>query len=242
MNLVIDIGNTRTKAALFHEKELERVDVLNELNKAYLESLNEAYGTINICVSAVKEYDSALFQNASEGLCIELDHTTALPIINRYATPETLGNDRLASVIGAQELHAGGNVLVVDAGTCLKFDYLSSSLEYLGGAISPGLRMRFKALNKFTGQLPLIEAEEAPELIGDSTKNSILSGVVNGMCAEIDQIIGSYENKYPELMVYMTGGDYGFFDSQLKSEIFAAPYLVLRGLNAILNYNLKNIT
>jgi len=243
LNAVIDIGNTRTKVAIFNNDDLDRVDVIESIDEPYLKALQAKEGPLNICVSAVKNFDSALVESYSnEESYLKLSPQTKLPIENKYKTPETLGNDRLASVIGAHSLYGRGNLLVIDAGTCLKFDYLNENLEYLGGAISPGLRMRFKALETFTGKLPLIEPMEEVDLIGNNTKNSILSGVVNGMKAELNVIVSEYENKYPGMRVYMTGGDLGFFDTTLKSRIFAAPYLVLRGLNTILNFNLKDIT
>jgi len=244
LNAVIDIGNTRTKIGIYKDDTFDRIDIVEDIDSKYLESLLAEDETIHVCVSAVKEFDRELLENFSKtGYFIKLDHRTSLPIVNRYKTPETLGNDRLASVIGAYEDYEQGNILVVDAGTCIKFDYLSQEIEYLGGAISPGLRMRFEALHRFTGKLPHIQSEESRvDLIGNSTENSILSGVINGMRSEIDNIIEEYENKYPGLRVYMTGGDLDFFDTILKSRIFAAPYLVLDGLNSILNFNLKNNT
>lgn len=244
MNAVIDIGNTRTKIGIFESDKMQRMDIVEEIDSDYLDSLLKENKTIHVCISAVRAFNRELLENFSEdGLFIKLDHSIPLPIVNRYKTPETLGNDRLAGIIGAYEHYGKGNLLVIDAGTCIKFDYLNEEIEYLGGAISPGLRMRFEALHSFTGKLPLIEAKEGHiELIGNSTENSILSGVIRGMLAEIEHIISLYENKYPGIRVYMTGGDLGFFDTILKSKIFAAPYLVLEGLNSILNFNLRETT
>jgi type III pantothenate kinase len=171
------------------------------------------------------------------GQKLMLDHATSLPITNQYATPSTLGMDRLAGVCGATQLFPDENTLVIDAGTCVKFDFVDKHKNYLGGAISPGLSMRFRAVHAFTSRLPMLVPANDPELIGNSTETSIQSGVINGMVEEIDGIIVRYQKKYPDLKVILSGGDGAFFENKLKASIFASPNVVLIGLNSILIYN-----
>lgn len=168
---------------------------------------------------------------------IHLSHSTSIPISNNYKTKETLGDDRLANAVAADALYPGVPMLIIDCGTCVKFDFVSPDSSYLGGSISPGLQMRFKALNHFTGLLPKLEPFSNPKLIGDSTDSAIVSGVVNGMTAEIKGMIESYSAIYENLTVILTGGDASFFDKELKSNIFVEPNLTLIGLNEILRYN-----
>jgi len=170
---------------------------------------------------------------------LNLDQQTPVPFINRYETPETLGRDRIAAVAGVQATFPGQPALVIDAGTCITFDAVSEEGVYLGGIISPGLEMRFKSLQAFTHGLPLIERAENHELEGGSTEAAIRSGVMNGMMEEISGLVGRYQKKYPGLVVAGTGGDYEILVKALKNTIFADPYLVLQGLNVILNYNRK---
>ncbi len=169
---------------------------------------------------------------------LALSHTTPLPLENLYKTPETLGKDRIAAIVATSINYKGENVLVIDMGTCVTYDFLNANNQYLGGAISPGFEMRFKALNTFTGKLPKVEyKQDTPELIGNSTKNSILSGVFNGLKHEIQETINQYNLQYNNLKVVLTGGDIKLFDLEPKNRIFADKFLVLKGLNEILNYN-----
>ena len=162
---------------------------------------------------------------------------TEVPFKNLYKTPKTLGVDRIALVAGAVSQFSGHNILVIDAGTCITFDFVNSEGEYLGGAISPGLKMRFNSLNYFTANLPLLEIDELTDFIGKNTKESINSGVINGAIQEIDGVINQYNKKFLDLTVVLTGGDTNFLAKQLKSSIFANQNLLLQGLNRILIHN-----
>ena len=178
---------------------------------------------------------------AVPGKMIWLSHETPVPIQNQYGTPATLGMDRLAAVVGASYSFAGQDCLVIDAGTCITFDYIDRDKNYLGGSISPGLAMKFKALHTFTGKLPLVEqteknVEQVP-LIGQDTVSCLQSGVFNGTLAEVEGLITTYTKQSPDLVTVMCGGDAPFFETNLKARIFAVPDLVLIGLNRILNYN-----
>lgn len=165
--------------------------------------------------------------------------TTSVPLHNAYATPHTLGADRLAAAVGAVGLRPGQSTLIIDAGTALKFDLVTAD-TYYGGSIAPGLSMRFRALHTFTGRLPWLEMP-APDatipLVGDSTTGSLLSGVINGTLAEITGLIAQYQQLYPGLGVLLTGGDAAFLAARLPARIFVVPELVLLGLNRILAYH-----
>jgi type III pantothenate kinase len=166
-------------------------------------------------------------------------HNTTVPIINNYGSPETLGKDRLAGVIGAKHWMPNSNILVIDAGTAITYDLVTANGEFLGGGISPGIAMRYKALHTFTGRLPLLDYYGDAELIGTDTASSIHSGVLNGAVAEMEGIIKGYQPLYPGLKIILTGGDHNYFDKRLKIKTFAALNLVLEGLNLILNFNIE---
>ena len=167
-------------------------------------------------------------------------HDTPTPLTNLYQSAETLGSDRLAAAVAANYFYPVKNVLCIDAGTCIKYNFVNFKNEYIGGAISPGIKMRFKALNNFTARLPLIEMDETfSELVGTNTRESILSGVETASVAEVEGMISNYLQLYPDLIVMLTGGDTNFFVKRLKKPIFADQNLILKGLNIILDHSLK---
>ncbi len=244
LKLIIDIGNTKTKAALYDNGknvfEGSTVDDATEFMKAVLKK-----GKVDSAiVSSVKKENAFLkdLLKREKIKILELNAATPLPFKNMYETPETLGNDRKALAAAASVLFPDENVLVVDAGTSITYDFVNNRNEYLGGAIAPGVMMRFKALHNFTDKLPLVfpEVGENVELIGKTTRESILSGVINGMAAEIDGIIDEYKKRFNALKVVLTGGDYKYFDKRLKNSIFARSNFVVEGLLEILNFNEKN--
>ncbi len=191
-------------------------------------------------ISSVVNYSREIIDYLSNlyGTCIELNHSTPIPLENRYQTPDTLGYDRIAAAVGAYTICPGKNVLVIDAGTAITYDIVTSGGEFLGGNISPGLEIRFKSLNKYTNRLPHLERpEEIPPLVGSSTREAIQSGVVNGLLFEMDGFIGAISQNYPKLQVVLTGGDAKYFVGKLKSSIFVDPNLNLIGLNRILEHN-----
>ncbi|HXH17700.1 MAG TPA: type III pantothenate kinase [Chitinophagales bacterium] len=238
MNLAIDIGNTRTKLAVFDRDEIICTDATDALTDAYIRRLFRKFSIQKCILSAVSDYHNDIknFLAANSWLLI-LDSSTPLPVKNLYKTPLTLGKDRIAAAAGAYALYPNENVLVLDAGTAFTFEFISRRGEYLGGGISPGIRLRLKALNAYTANLPLIEPQSVDFLTGTCTKESILSGVMNGMRLEIEGFIREYTGKYEHLRVLLTGGDAFFFETTLKSKIFAVPNLVLIGLNKILQHN-----
>lgn len=237
--LIIDIGNTLQKLAVFDGKQLILVEKFEGLKPAKLADFIEKHGPFDgIIQSAVNIYPPEMEEILSRaGKFILLTDLTPIPVKNLYETPKTLGKDRIAAVSGAWAIHPGRNILVIDAGTCITYDFLTSNGEYPGGGISPGIRMRFKAMHTFTGKLPLIEQGEFDGLIGRSTSDSMLSGVYNGVIGEISEIVRMYRDIYDDVIVMLTGGDHEFLHKKLKISIFAAPNLVLFGLNEILDYN-----
>ncbi|MFO7659183.1 MAG: type III pantothenate kinase [Bacteroidales bacterium] len=243
MNLVIDIGNTRTKAAVFaHSEMIKNITFTGPVLPNIEKLLAEVPLLQNAIISSVKTKDNELIgfiQKNIKGRFIVLDECTPVPIKNNYRSPETLGKDRLAAVTGAYAMHSGKDILVIDAGTAVTYDIVTAKGEYSGGNISPGLEMRFKALNLFTGRLPLCSvAAEYPEL-GYDTKTAVISGVIKGMIFEVEGYISMYSKKYNNLTILFTGGDAEFFVRQLKKTIFVVQNLTLTGLNNILLYNEK---
>lgn len=240
MNLIIDIGNTTVKAAVFQGAKIFQSYVFSfeKFSEKFQEIINEYPGIdFSILSSVVKETLAIEKIVGKETKLLILDESTKLPFINKYTSPQTLGKDRLALVAAGALMYQNENLLIIDAGTCITFDFKNSKNEYLGGAISPGLEMRLKALHHFTAKLPLVELEDPVFLIGDSTRNSILSGVLNGVAAELDGIIDRYKVDYKYLTIILTGGDTQILSKRVKNGIFANPNFLLEGLNYILEFN-----
>lgn len=242
MNLVIDIGNTSAKVAVFQQNELvekwtvDKLEVSEKIKKIF----SDYPGLLGVIISKVAKVDVslpiALQKNAR---LVNLHPGTALPFHNLYATPETLGNDRKALVAAAVKKFPGQNVLVIDAGTCVTYDFKNQREEYLGGAISPGMRMRFKALNAFTANLPLVDPGREVQNHGNTTVTSIQSGVALGLVHEVEGFIQDYSKSYENLVVIITGGDAHFLSVNLKNSIFANSNILLEGLNQILEFNIN---
>jgi type III pantothenate kinase len=235
MNAVVDFGNSRVKIGYFEADKLLSVSRI-----AYAERQINAVDfqdVEHVLVSSV--LDSVLdFTHlvAKPEQVLLLNRQTPLPIGNKYESKDTLGYDRIAAAAGAFQLFPQKNALIIDLGTAAKYDFIDATGNFQGGMIAPGRAMRFKALHTFTGRLPLLDGTKKPLLIGKTTAACIESGVLNGMCAEINGIIEEYQ-KLGEIQVIITGGDGVHFESQLKYPTFAAPNLVLEGLNSILRYN-----
>lgn len=239
LNLVIDIGNTAAKIALFEGSVMVEVVYASNRSLECLESLCSKYSVEQAIVATVIDLDGELLGRfgALRLPILWLNSQTPLPIVNLYETPETLGYDRIAAVVGAHEQFPDKNVLVIDAGTCITYEFIDSNGQYHGGNISPGLQMRFKALHQFTGRLPLLESDGRKLPLGRDTETAIRAGVHKGIEYEIAGYITEMKHKYSELLVFLTGGDEFSFDTSVKSIIFADRFLVLKGLNRILNYN-----
>ena len=241
MNLVIDIGNTLQKLAVFNDKE-EIVQWMQKdrLTIPMLEKVLSfpPHPIDSAIVSSVGKDDEELLRWLEERVkLVRLTHDCRLPITIRYATPETLGSDRIANAVGAHALCPDNNVLSIMAGTCLVADFVSPDGSYWGGRIAPGMRMRFQALSQFTAKLPLVEPKPIHCMVGDTTESSILTGVIHGMANEIDGMIEQYSGWYPSLKVLFSGGDSPLLLNFIKKRIFAAQNPVLFGLLKILKLN-----
>lgn len=240
MNLIIDIGNTFTKAAITDGDNLVFADRFEEFSiKSFKEVLSK-YSPEKGIISAVGKKDDDLINTFKQNLpIIELDHNTPLPISNQYKTPETLGRDRIAAAVGANYLYPNENLLVIDSGTAITYDLVTKDGKYLGGAISPGIALRYKSLNQHTANLPLISSLSNNFIVGTSTEECIESGVLNGAIGEIEYFINRYKEEFPNIKVVFTGGDANFFVNKLKNSIFVVHNLVIVGLNRILEFNAK---
>jgi len=239
MDLVIDIGNTLQKLAVFDENG-KTAQFLQEkqLTIPLLEEVLVSYPVRRAIVSSVGEENQGILRWLEDRVkLVRFSSQCRLPITMRYATPETLGTDRIANAVGANALCPGENVLSIMAGTCLVADFVNADGEYLGGSIAPGMRMRFQALSQFTARLPLVDPESIDFFIGDDTRGSILSGVINGMAREIDGLIAQYEREFDGLKVIFSGGDSALLQNFIKKRIFAAQNPILFGLLKILKLN-----
>jgi len=238
MNLTIDIGNSQIKIVVFDDTIPVYRNVSKTLTSNLISRLLRNFQIQNSILSSVVKLDNQLLNNLKKLPRLKkLTTSTLIPIKNLYETPATLGNDRLANAIAGAFLFPGENVLIIDTGTCIKYDFVNSRKEYLGGSISPGLEMRFKAMHLLTGKLPLIKEYKMGELTGRSTVTALQSGVMIGICEEINGIINRYQKKYSSLKIILTGGDSKRFAGELNLSIFAAEYLVNIGLNEIIRFN-----
>lgn len=240
MNLIIDLGNTNSKLGVFQKGTIIELFRFNNLEKRHIVDILFKYPKINksIISSVVDinaEITNYLYQNLKYS--IELNYKTRSPIKIKYNSKSTLGNDRIAGVVGANNIFPNSNVMVIDIGTAITYDFISDKNIFIGGNISPGLNLRYKALNKFTSRLPLLEKKEIFDFIGTDTNSAIISGVQNGIIYEIDAYIDEFNSQHEDCKIILTGGDSFFFETKLKNAIFAEPNLVLIGLNKILEYN-----
>ena len=240
MNLIIDVGNSWVKLAVYNDKQIvhHKAIAIKELKHEVLKALR-AYPKIEYSIlSAVTPVEYEIIETLKKHTeCHVLHNDSRIPFKNKYGTPDTLGLDRMALMAAASEAYPNTNVLVIDAGSCITYDFLSTRDEYLGGAISPGITMRYNALHTFTANLPSLEISEPGEIIGNTTEKSIHSGVINGVIEEIDGIIDRYNEEHRRLTVVLTGGDSPFLSKRLKNTIFAHSNFLLEGLNYLLELN-----
>lgn len=240
MNLIIDAGNTNVKLAIFKKSEIIHletvvVDLFVEAIKKIFKEYTKIQGAI---VSSVGSLSKAQMKVVAVFCDLhELSNVSKVPFKNSYASPQTLGVDRLALATAAYYFNPHQNNLVIDAGTCVTYDMLNDFDEYLGGAISPGVQMRYNAMHEQTAKLPLLEKKELLDYIGNTTENCLHSGVVNGITLEIDGVIDLYKARFKDLTIILTGGDTLFLSKRLKNTIFADSKFLLKGLNYLLEYN-----
>lgn len=223
---LIDAGNSLIKLGVYKKGEVILVHYFNDLS-----SLKQQLDpNVPIAISSVLNSDfKEDFKNVQNPV-FWVSHQVKLPLKINYLTPSTLGIDRICNVAAISKINPFTPRLVIDIGTCIKFDFLNDKNEYEGGSISPGLKLRYKALNLFTDKLPLIETSEKVNLVGNSTESSIQSGVQNGIESEITGLISKYREKHQDLNIYITGGDAHYFDLVQKNDIFADEILTLKGI------------
>jgi type III pantothenate kinase len=233
----MDIGNTRTKLGIFHGKNLIEQQVWKDWSLKELLDLCDAQAVSKIMVSSVASTEMQWLEQISVRYdVVELTHETALPFKNAYKTPHTLGKDRLAAIAGAHALYGGSDCLVVDCGTCIKYDLLEADGTYRGGNIAPGADMRQKAMHHFTARLPQVPMAMPENPVGDSTETALQNGAFLGAALEIEGFIRLFEEKTTELHVILTGGDAIFFEPYIRvSKRTSEANLTLIGLNHILS-------
>lgn len=240
MNLAIDVGNTWVKFGVFASGDLKHRDncAIEDFSTTLAQLATRFPAIKKAIVASVGNLASYQTENLKKKYpVLTLDHTVELPFINKYGTPKTLGVDRLALVSAATKSYANKNVLIVDAGTCITYDFINANNEYLGGAISPGISMRYKSLNYYTANLPLLNPKRPASFIGKNTTESIHAGILQGAQYEIDGFIATYKGDFENLTVILTGGDAQFLRDRIKNDIFANPNFLLEGLSHILEYN-----
>ena len=240
MNLIVDVGNSYVKFAVFKQGRLihKIVSELSHFNDTYKNIKNDFLDIEKVIISSVGKLELKQIETIiKQDNVLVLDSEAKLPFENLYKTPKTLGVDRIALVSAAVRQFPNKNVLIIDVGTCITYYFKTSENKYLGGAISPGIRLRYQSLNNLTANLPLLDTEMPKNIIGQSTSEAIHSGVINGVLKEIEGVIDEYQKKYSDLTVILTGGDTNFLSNQLKNSIFANSNFLLEGLNFILEFN-----
>lgn len=243
MDIVIDVGNTHVKFAVFdgqtivHASVTKADQVVMEFSK-YIKQFPRLNQGI---ISSTAEVNPKLWDEMKNQLqLIEFSHQSKTNFTNNYKTPNTLGLDRIALIAAASEIFPESNVLVIDAGTCITYDFKTKSNVYEGGAISPGVHMRFKAMHRFTKNLPWIQnLTKASNYIGTTTQEAMQIGVYKSISYEIDGYIDDYKVDYEDLTVVLTGGDYNLLEASIKNSIFATSNFLLKGLHKILQLNIN---
>ena len=236
MNLIIDIGNNSAKFFLFNGEQMILHTRKSNTSFDILDEWNSLYDIEKVIVSSVIADSPELLTGISNLQCpvIRFDNSMQLPLEINYRTPDTLGSDRIAAAVGAWNEAPGRNILVIDAGSAITIDFIGRDGKYNGGNIAPGIKMRLRALHEYTSRLPMVEKDGEIPTIGFDTETAIRSGVINGICHEIDGYINEFKQKYCDVLVFLTGGDEKPLKNRIKNCIFADKYLVAKGLNRIL--------
>ncbi len=238
ITLCFDFGNTRKKVAVFKKTKLAEAVVLKDDTAETIQQLIEKYKPARSILSSVIDHNPAVDELlAAHSSFHKLSHLTRLAFTTPVGKPETIGADRLALCAAAVRFYPKKNNLVIGLGTCITYNFINKYHEFLGGAISPGLEMRLKAMQQFTAKLPYAKPDSNVPLIGYDTNTNLLSGAVLGMAKEMDGFIEAYKEKYRNFNVLLTGGDIVYLASHLKNKIFADPDLIFKGLYAISEVN-----
>jgi type III pantothenate kinase len=243
MILTIDVGNTRIKSAVFENNtQIETLFFLNENFKIAIENILKKHQKIKtLVVCSVGKLEKAAFETFSNQVALYfISRESKFPFQNNYTTPNTLGIDRMVLTAGAVLQFPNQNRLVIDAGTCVTFDFVDQNNIYYGGAISPGIRLRYEAMHQYTAKLPLLTIQEPENIIGDSTDQSLHSGVINGLTFEIQGYIQALKRENENFIIILTGGDANFLAKRLKNTIFANSNFLLESLNNLYQYQIKN--
>jgi len=243
MILTVDVGNTRIKSAVFENSIILEQFVFDkkELQKKNEFILKKYQNISDLVVASVGSISKEDFLSFEKDIKINfITHQDKFPFQNLYETPLTLGIDRMVLSAGAVLQFPDQNRLVIDAGTCITYDFIDENNNYLGGAISPGIRLRYESLHNYTAKLPLLTIENPENFIGNSTNKSMHSGVVNGVVHEIDGFINQYKERYSKFTIILTGGDGVFLAKRLKNTIFANSNFLLESLNHTFQYKIKN--
>ncbi len=238
--LIVDIGNTRAKTAIFRNDRPEKVYVSEIPNINFFEEIFSNHKNIeHAIISTVRSDSDNIIQYIGQKVntVFELNSNTRIPITLCYETPQTLGKDRIAAAVGAYTLYPKTDLLIIDAGTAITYDFIDKNKQYYGGFISPGIQMRVKALNHFTQKLPLVNIPDPKNIEGNNTTNSIIGGIQYGLQGEIENIISHYRKKSNNLFIILTGGDKNYFEILLKNHKFVAAEITLIGLHTILKHN-----
>jgi type III pantothenate kinase len=240
MNIIIDQGNSAAKVALFDGNTLVKVFYAEALTEVFLKGILQEFRPESGILCSVKNLNEG---NIAEhlktlGAFYQLDYQLPIPLTIEYQTPQTLGMDRVAAAIGGATQKPATNLLIIDIGTAITIDYVSAAGVYQGGNISPGVELRFKALNHFTGRLPFVHEQGDIPALGYNTETAIRAGVMEGIARELNSYIDEYQKKQ-DISTFLTGGYTFYFESRLKNAIFADENLVLKGLNEILKYQQK---
>ena len=238
VNLCIDIGNSRVKMALFEKDAISQFVVFEGFRETdILQWIGNIVFERGIYSSVLKSIPEWLLSISNKENVIKLEAGLKIPLKINYKTPETLGSDRIAAMVGAIALYPNSNLLIVNAGTCVTYDLVNKLYEFIGGNIAPGLDMRWKAMHEFTSSLPRVkEIDPNADLLGIDTLTALQNGGLQGIIFEIEGYFNNLINNYSNLICIITGGSAPFLVNHLKIGNFAEPYLVLKGLNSILNY------
>ena len=238
-NLAVDIGNTRVKVGLFARHELVSSSIHSRFDEQVFRNIDREYTVSNLIISSVRAESSDPAEFRVPGKMMRLSYQTHVPLVIDYETPSTLGNDRIAGAVAVSREFGGKSVFVVDAGTCITYDLVTSTGVFKGGNIAPGVEMRLRAMNEFTGRLPHVSKGPVANLLGRSTGEALLNGAVQGVLLEIEGYINRLSERFSDLCVVFTGGDAAYLAESVKTEIFVRPNLVLFGLNEILQFNVE---
>jgi type III pantothenate kinase len=241
--LCFDFGNTRLKCAVFNDRTYAETIVLETDSVETIDRLILKYNPVNSILSSVVDHNLEIESVLEKKTHFhKLSYDSKLPFTSPVGKPQTIGADRLAMVVAAIDLYPKQHNLIIGLGSCITYNFVNKYHEFIGGSISPGMEMRFKALQYYTAKLPLVDADWNIPLLGYDTKTNIQSGVQLGMAKEIDGIIDAYSQKFANFNVHLTGGDTGFFVPLLKNQVIADPFLIYKGLYAISEYNQKTKT